>query len=47
MSETACPTCGSDGVTACVGLGGADHEGRPPFFDASAAAALDSMRRTS
>jgi hypothetical protein len=46
MSETTrCPTCGSDGVTACVGLDGSDHPGRPPFFDEKATAALDSMKR--
>ena len=44
-SPTACPVCGSDGVTGCTTRDGADHQGRPPFFDEKAQAVLDSMNR--
>lgn len=47
MSETACPTCGADGVTACVGLGCADHTGRPPYFDARTEEVLRIMAEAS
>jgi hypothetical protein len=43
MSETACPACGANGVTACDGLGGKDHPGRPPYFDARTEQVLDIM----
>lgn len=48
-SETHCPVCGEAGVKACVDEQGRelsyDHDGRPPYFDAKATAALDSMGR--